>query len=325
MQFRPLGRTGIRVSEVGFGAWGIGGAMWQGGEDEAALAALAAAVDAGCTFIDTALAYGDGHSERLVAKALAGRKEPPAVATKIPPKNQVWPAKPGTPLAAAFPAEWVKTCAERSADNLGRTVDLLQFHVWRDEWLKAPEWRLVEKTLHQLVAAGALRHVGISINDHDPASALEAVRHVDLISVVQVIYNIFDRSPEAELFPACRERQVGVIARVPLDEGGLTGKIVPGVTFPPEDWRLGYFRGDRSAQVAARVAKLQPVLLKESKTLVEGALRFCLSHPDVSTVIPGMRTPEHARANCAVSDGRALSPALLKELTAHEWARNFYE
>jgi aryl-alcohol dehydrogenase-like predicted oxidoreductase len=324
MHYRQLGRTGIRVSEVGFGAWGIGGAMWQGSKDDAALAALGAALDAGCTFIDTALAYGNGHSERLIAKALAGRKEEVAIASKVAPKNQVWPAKPGTPLTAAFPADWVKKSAERSAEYLGRTVDVLQFHVWRDEWLKAPEWRQVEKALHQLIAAGVLRHVGVSINDHDPASALEAVRHVDLISVVQVIYNVFDQSPEAELFPACRERQVGVIARVPLDEGGLTGAIHRGIAFPPGDWRHGYFKGDRPAQVAERVAKLQPVLLRESKTLVEGALRFCLSHPDVSTVIPGMRTPEHARANCAVSDGRALSPALLRELQGHAWARNFY-
>ncbi len=325
MHYRQLGRTGIRVSEVGFGAWGIGKAMWQGAEDDTSVAALRAALDAGCTFVDTALAYGNGHSERLVRKALEGRTEAVAVASKIPPKNQQWPARPGTPLTAAFPADWVKKCAERSADSLGRTLDLIQFHVWRDEWLTAPEWRLVEKTLHQLQAAGVLRFAGISINDHDPTSALEAVRRVDLISVVQVIYNVFDRSPEDALFAACRERQVGVIARVPLDEGGLTGKIAPGVTFPKDDWRHGYFKGDRPAQVAARVAKLQPVLLKESKTLVEGALRFCLSHPAVSTVIPGMRTPDHARANCAVSDGRTLSPGLLQELRAHEWRRNFYD
>jgi len=325
MRYRQLGRTGITVSEIGYGAWGIGGAMWQGGGDDDAVAALGAALDAGCTFIDTALAYGNGHSERLVAKALAGRKEPVAVASKIPPKNQVWPAKPGTPLAAAFPADWVKKCAERSAANLGRPVDLLQLHVWRDEWLKAPEWRQVEKTLQLLIASGELRHVGISINDHDPGTALEAVRQVDLFSVVQVIYNVFDQSPEAELLPACRERKIGVIARVPFDEGGLTGKIVPGVTFPPDDWRHRYFQGDRPAQVAARVAKLQPVLLREAKTLPEGALRFCLSHPDVSTVIPGMRTTEHAKANCAVSDGRVLSAGLLQELKAHAWERNFYD
>lgn len=325
MQFRQLGRTGIRVSEIGFGAWGIGGAMWQGGDDDRARAALAAALDAGCTFIDTALAYGNGHSEQVIATVLAGRTGPVAVASKVPPKNQVWPAKPGTPLAAAFPAEWVQRCAERSAEYLGRAVDLLQFHVWRDEWLADPAWREVEQTLGQLAAAGVLRHVGISINDHDPGTALEAVRRVDVIEVVQVIYNVFDRSPEAALFAACRERQVGVIARVPFDEGGLTGTIAPGVTFPNGDWRHEYFRGDRPAQVAARVAKLQPLLLREARTLPEGALRFCLSAPAVSTVIPGMRTPDHARANCAVSDGRVLSAGLLEELRPHAWDRNFYQ
>ena len=169
------------------------------------------------------------------------------------------------------------------------------------------------------------RHVGISINDHDPESALEAVRQVDLFSVAQVIYNIFDRTPEERLFPACVERNVGVIARVPFDEGGLTGAIAPGVTFPPDDWRRRYFRGDRPAQVAERVARLRPVLLREADTLAEGALRFCLSHATVSTVIPGMRTPAHAAANCAVADGRRLTPGLLAELKAHAWPRNFYE
>jgi aryl-alcohol dehydrogenase-like predicted oxidoreductase len=325
MRFRQLGKTGLSVSEIGFGAWGIGGAMWQGSDDETSLAALGAALDAGCTFVDSALAYGDGHSERLVGRMVRGRPEPVALATKVPPQNQQWPARAGVPLADVFPAGYVERCATTSAENLGRVVDVLQFHVWRDEWLGEPEWRAVERTLGRLVAAGVLRHVGISINDHEPASALEAVRQLDLVSVVQVIYNVFDRTPEEELFAACLERHVGVIARVPFDEGGLTGAIVPGVTFPPADWRQRYFRGDRPAQVAERVARLRPVLLREAATLAEGALRFCLSHPAVSTVIPGMRTPAHARANCAVSDGRPLSAGLLAELTAHAWPRNFYE
>ena len=325
MRYRQLGRTGIRVSEIGFGAWGIGGSMWQGSRDEESLEALTAALDRGCNFIDTALAYGTGHSEKLVARALARRAEVVAVASKVPPKNQVWPALPGTPLAAAFPAEWVRRCALRSAENLGRTVDVLQLHVWRDEWLADREWIEVERELERLIAEGALRHVGISINDHEPASALEAVRRRDIISVVQVIYNIFDQSPEAELFPACVEREVGVIARVPLDEGGLTGGIVPGVAFPEGDWRRRYFGGDRPARVAERIAKLEPVLLAEAASLTEGALRFCLSHGAVSTVVPGMRTAAHARANCAVSDGRPLSPDLLRELKSHAWTRNYYE
>ena len=325
MHHRPLGRTGLTVSEIGFGAWGIGGAMWQGGDDDTGLAALATALDAGCTFIDTALAYGSGHSEQLIARALAARAEPIAVATKIPPKDMVWPAQPGVPLTVAFPADYVRRCAERSAENLGRPIDVLQFHVWRDEWLRESAWAEVEATLGRLLSEGTLRHVGISINDHEPDSALEAVRHADLVSVVQVIHNIFDQSPEQQLYPACRERGVGVIVRVPFDEGGLTGKIVPGVTFPPGDWRHRYFRDDRPAQVAARVERLRPVLLREASSLTEGALRFCLSHPDVSTVIPGMRTPEHARENCRVSDGRLLSAGLLAELRKHAWPRNYYE
>jgi aryl-alcohol dehydrogenase-like predicted oxidoreductase len=325
MKYRTLGKTGWRVSEIGFGAWGIGGAMWQGGDDRTALEALHAALDLGCTFIDTALAYGDGHSERLIAQVLSARPEAIIVASKVPPDNRVWPALPGTPLKACFPAGYVRECAERSADNLARPVDLLQFHVWRDEWLDDPDWPVVEHTLQTLVQAGTVRRIGISVNDHEPHSALRAVREWDLLAAVQVIYNVFDQTPARELFPACRERNIGVIARVPLDEGGLTGKINPMTSFPQGDWRMRYFRDNRRAEVESRARALEPVLLKEAQSLPEGAIRFCLSHPAVSTVIPGMRSPEHARANAAVSDGRVLSPALLAELAGHAWERNFYQ
>ncbi len=325
MKLRRLGRTGCTVSEIGFGAWGIGGAMWQGGDDDAALAALAAAFDLGVDFVDTALAYGDGHSETLVGRAVAARREAILVASKIPPQDRVWPAKPGTRLASVFSADYVKRCAETSARNLGRPVDILQFHVWRDEWLAEAEWRRVERALSDLIAAGTVRHVGISNTEHDPRSALEAVRHCDLIECLQVIFNIFDQSPARELLPACAARDVGVIVRVPFDEGGLTGAIRPGVRFPRGDWRWRYFGGDRPAQVAARVERLRPALLREAGSLAEGALRFCLSHDAVGTVIAGMRTSEHARQNCAASDGRRLTPALLEELKQHAWERNFYE
>jgi aryl-alcohol dehydrogenase-like predicted oxidoreductase len=324
MRYRQLGRTGCTVSEIGFGAWGIGGAMWLGSDDESALAALAASFDLGVTFVDTALAYGDGHSERLIARAVAGRREALVIATKLPPANRIWPAPAGTPLAAAYPADHVRRCAETSAQNLGRPLDLLQFHVWQDAWLGEDGWKGVERTLGSLVAAGTVRHVGISINDHDPDNGLEAVRHCDLVECVQVIYNIFDQGPQRRLLPTCVERRVGVIVRVPFDEGGLTGTVRPGVTYPPGDWRNRYFGGDRPAEVAARVARLEPVLLREARTLAEGALRFCLSHEAVGTVIPGMRTAAHARDNCAVSDGRRLTPGLLGELKEHEWKRNFY-
>ena len=325
MKYRQLGRTGCTVSEIGFGAWGIGGAMWQGGDDEEAIAALHASFDLGVNFVDTAFAYGDGHSERLVGRAVAARKEPIVVATKLPPSDRVWPAKPGTTLKQVFAAEYVKRMAETSAANLGRPVDVLQFHVWRDEWLGEAEWTKVERVLSDLVAKGTVRHVGVSNTEHDPASALEAVRRCDLIECLQVIYNVFDQSPERALLPACLERNVGVIVRVPLDEGGLTGAIKPGVTFPKGDWRHKYFRGDRPAEVERRVQRLQPLLLKEAGSVAEGALRFCLSHDATSTVIAGMRTAAHARANAAASDGRRLTAGLLEELKKHEWLRNYYE
>jgi len=324
MEERALGRSGLRVSAVGFGAWGIGGGMWLGSDDASAHATLRAALEGGCTFYDTALVYGDGHSESLVAAALKDWKRHVTVATKVPPKNRVWPAIRGTALRDAFPADYVRRCIEESAGRLERTIDLIQLHVWRDDWLADPGWPAVERVIEALMAAGTIRAFGISINDHDPASALEAVRRCELLTSVQVIYNVFDRSPEKELFPLCRERKVGVIARVPLDEGGLTGTIRPDTTFPPGDFRNVYFAGDRKAEVARRFDALRPLLTEEAASPVEGALRFCLSHPDVTTVIPGMRTVEHVRANLAVGDGRKLSPGLLTRLEAHAWPRSFY-
>jgi len=324
MEQRVLGRTGFQVSAVGFGAWGIGGAMWQGSHDARSIAALHAALEAGCTFIDTALAYGDGHSERLIARALAGTSSPITIASKVPPLNREWPARRGIPLTQVFPADHVRRCAEQSAHNLGRAVDLLQLHVWRDEWLRERGWVEVEAAIAALIAAGTIRSFGLSINDHDPGSALEAVRRCELVASVQVIYNVFDRSPERRLFPLCRERNVGVIARVPFDEGSLAGAVKPDTVFPPGDFRAVYFAGDRKRAADSRVRALEPLLCEEAGSLAEGALRFCLSHDAVSTVIPGMRTAEHARANCAAGDGRRLSPALLTRLEAHAWPRNWY-
>lgn len=314
----------MKVSTIGFGAWGIGGTMWRGSDDEQALAAIKAALDSGCTFIDTALAYGEGHSERLIAQARAKSKGHFTVATKVPPLNGRWPARKGVPLSRVFPAAYVRGCALRSAENLGQAPDLLQLHVWQDAWLDEPGWHEVEDTVASLIKEGTIRHFGISINDHDPASALEAVRRCELISSVQVIYNVFDQSPEERLFPLCRERNVGVIARVPLDEGGLTGAIGPDTKFPRGDWRNQYFAGSRKAEVAERVEKLTPLLKEEAGSLVEGAIRFCLSHEAVTTVIPGMRTAEHARANCRLGDAKPLSPSLRAKLKAHAWPRNWY-
>jgi aryl-alcohol dehydrogenase-like predicted oxidoreductase len=321
MRTRPLGRTGMQVSEIGFGAWGIGGAQWIGARDEESRRALHRAIDLGVNLVDTALAYGNGHSERLVGRVARERRETLYVATKVPPKNLVWPAPRGVPVDENYPPDHVVRSAETSLRNLGsERIDLLQLHTWLDDYLDQDGWR---DALLGLKRQGKVRAVGISVNDHDPGSALRAVES-GLFDTVQVIYNVFDQTPEQRLLPLCREMGVGVLARVPFDEGGLTGTITPETTFPDGDWRHAYFAGDRKRQVWERNQRLQALLGAEAGTLPELALRFCLAHEAVSTVIPGMRRVESVEANVAVSDGRSLSPPLRAELRRHAWPRNFY-
>lgn len=317
MKYRTLGRTGIEVSEVGYGAWGIGGIQWTGGDDDEAVRALNLAIDNGLNFIDTALAYGGGHSERLVGKVARSRSEQIYIATKVPPKNQQWPAQ-AVSLEEVFPADYIIQCTEKSLRNLGvETIDLQQLHVWHDNWAERTEW--VEALL-KLREQGKIRYFGISINDYQPTNVIKALRtgHID---AVQVIYNIFEQAPQDELYPVCQELNIGVLARVPFDEGGLTGAIRSDTVFPEDDFRSFFFRGDRKQKVFDRVEKLKSLLSEEATTLPELALRFTLSHDVVSTVIPGMRSTKHVMSNIACSDGRKLSAELLNQLKAFAWDR----
>jgi aryl-alcohol dehydrogenase-like predicted oxidoreductase len=321
MKSRALGKIIPSVSEIGYGAWGIGGAMWKESDDAESMTSLKLAVDRGVTFFDTALAYGDGHSEQLIGKLRKETAAPIVIATKIPPKNLKWPAPTGIPFHEAFPKAYIIGCTERSLKNLDvEQIEVQQFHVWSDDWAGADEiWSAIET----LKRDGKIKAFGISVNDHQPGSVLKAAK-TGMIDTFQVIYNIFDQSPEAELFPLCQELGIGVIVRVPFDEGGLTGAIRPDTTFPPSDWRNNYFRGERKREVFERVEKLKGLLGNEATTLPELALRFILSHPAVSTVIPGMRKPANVAANTAASDGRLLSEQLRSELKRHAWMRNFY-
>jgi aryl-alcohol dehydrogenase-like predicted oxidoreductase len=240
----------------------------------------------------------------------------------VPPRNSIWPAAEGVPLDEVFPAGYVRECAERSLRNLGMdAVDLLQLHVWNDEWTDRDALVAEVDDLRQ---EGKIRHFGISINDHQPANGLGLVES-GAVDTVQVIYNVFDQSPEDELFPACREHDVGVIARVPLDEGGLTGRIGPDTEFAEDDFRDFYFRGDRKREVHERVRAIASDLGIEEDELAEVALRFVMSEPTVSTVIPGMRSLRNVERNVAVSDGRALTGEQRERLRAHRWVRNFYD
>jgi len=321
VKYRPLGSTGIEASEIGYGAWGIGGSQWGGADDEESIQALHRAIDLGLNFIDTALAYGNGRSERVVGQVVRERPESIYVATKVPPKNLIWPAPAGIPADEAFPGEHIRACAERSLSNLGlERIDLLQLHVWSDEWADQGDWR---EAVDELRSSGKIGSFGVSINDHQPDNAVRVIE-AGAVDTVQVIYNVFDQSPEDELFPACREHGVGVIARVPLDEGGLTGRIGPDTEFADDDFRGSYFRGERKRELQEHVSAITADLGIADEELAEIALRFVLSEPTVSTVIPGMRSVRNVERNVAVSDGRGVPEEWRENLRAHRWVRNFY-
>src|SRR5271166_1065739 len=320
MQYRTFGKSGINVSDIGYGAWGIGKSMWIGANDDESLRSLIAARDAGVNFFDTALAYGDGHSEQLIARAF-GKSPDVIIASKVPPKDLVWDVNAGDPLQKTFPRKYVLSCLDLTLKHLGRErIDIYQFHTWHDDWALDPEW---QETVRDMTSSGKVRLVGISVQNHQPANVLKAL-DTGLVDSVQVIYNIFDQSPEDELFAYCEKNGIGVIARVPFDEGSLTGKITPDTTFPEGDFRNMYFTGGRKQEAWERALAIALDLDISIDELPEMALRFCLSHPVVSTVIPGMRNTKHVAANTAASEAGPLPGKVLHKLRQHRWVRNFY-
>jgi aryl-alcohol dehydrogenase-like predicted oxidoreductase len=317
MQYRTFGRTGWKVSEVGYGMWGMAG--WTGSDDEESHASLDRAIALGCNFFDTAWAYGEGHSERLLGATL--RRHPGVrlyVATKIPPKNRRWPALASYSLDEVFPADYIREYTEKSLANIGvSTLDLQQLHVWSDTWASDERW---QRALRALKEEGLVRALGISVNRWQPANVLRAL-DTGLIDSVQVVYNVFDQSPQDELLPYCRKHDIAVIARVPFDEGSLTDTLTPSSTWPAGDFRNLYFQKENLDATLARVARLRPAVPR-GMTMPELALRHILEHPAVSTVIPGMRKLRHVEANLAASDGRRLPPGLMDELRTHRWERS---
>lgn len=316
MRYRKFGRLDWKVSEVGYGMWGLAG--WTGRDDAETRQSLQLAVDLGCNFFDTALAYGDGHSETLLGELV--RNNPGkglVVASKIPPKNRTWPSRRGFKLDDVFPADYIRSSTEVSLKNLGLpSLDLMQFHVWEDDWAADDRW---QKAVASLKADGLVKAIGVSVNRWEPANVLRTLRS-GLIDAVQVIYNVFDQNPEDELFPACRELGVAVIARVPFDEGTLTGTLTKDSKWPEGDWRNTYFVPANLAASVERADRLKP-LVPAGMTMAEMALRFVLSNPDVATVIPGMRKERNVRANVAASDAGPLPKELLDRLKPHRWVR----
>jgi aryl-alcohol dehydrogenase-like predicted oxidoreductase len=316
MKYRALGRTGFQVSDIAHGLWGMSG--WSESNDDESREAIQLAIDLGCNFFDTAWAYGDGKSDGLLGEALTGNKGKRIyAASKIPPKNLRWPASPKDKYTDVFPADHVFKYANRIREKLqSDSIDLLQFHVWDDSWTDHPEFR---STVEKLKQDGMIRSFGLSLNRWEPENGLKAIR-TGLVDVVQVIYNIFDQAPEGKLFPLCQDMNIGVIARVPLDEGSLGGKMTPQTKFPSSDWRARYFGPENLAATLPRVDALKEIT-PSGMTLPDMALRFVLSHPAVSTTIIGMRKLDHVRQNVALSDAGPLDEDLLKKLKKHRWDR----
>ena len=321
MRYRRFGRLGWQVSEVGYGMWGIAGGEggWTGANDKSGMRALQLAVDLGCTFFDTAWIYSRGHSEELLGELLRANPDKElTIATKIPPKDRNFPSTRESKLKEVFPADHIREYTEKSLANLGvDSLDLLQFHVWEDSWADDDRW---QEPISELKRQGLVRGIGISINRWEPTNVLRALK-TGLIDTVQVIYNVFDQSPEDELFPVCQNEGIGVIARVPFDEGTLTGTLTKDSTWPEGDWRNGYFVPENLCPAVERADRLKE-LVPDGMTLPELVLRFILANPAVSTVIPGMRKENHVRANLAASGAAALPSDLLAALRAHRWDRD---
>lgn len=320
MEYRALGKTGLEVSEIGYGAWGIGASNWVGAHEADSVKALNRAIDLGVNFIDTARGYGD--SERIVGKVVRDRGGTVLVATKVPPKNGRFPAPAGLDPADTFPGSHIRSSLEESLRVSGlESFDVFQFHVWSDEWIGRGDWL---ETITDLKQEGKIRCFGASINDYQPENAIQLIETGE-VDTVQVIYNAFHQQPEQHLLPACQEHGVGVIVRVSLDEGGLTGRTTADSTFPEGDFRNSYFGGDRAAQVEQRVDQLTRDLGIGKDQIADTALRYVLDSPAVSTVIAGMRSLRNVERNCATSDGRQLTPEQHATIATHRWERNFYQ
>ena len=316
MQYRTFGRSGWQVSEIGYGMWGMGG--WTGSDDEESLSSLDLAIELGCNFFDTAWAYGEGHSERLLGQTIKKHSDKKLyAASKIPPKNRTWPARDHFKLDEVFPSDYIIEYVHKSLDNLGtNSIDLMQFHVWNDLWAIDESW---QKTVSDLKSQGLIRAMGVSINRWEPTNAVQTLR-TGLIDAVQVVYNVFDQNPEDELFPVCQELDIAVIARVPFDEGTLTGNLTKDSKWPTGDFRNLYFSEPNLSQSVDRAESLRKIV-PSGMTMPELALRFILEHPAVSTIIPGMRKPQNVRSNIAASDGKKLDSTLMQELRKHRWER----
>lgn len=313
---RKFGVTQWDISEIGYGMWGMGD--WTESDDLLSAKSLDLAVERGVNFFDTAWAYGRGRSERLLGDLV--RRHPDKkifTASKIPAQNFKWPARPEYTLEESYPASHIVQYTEKTLKNLGlEQVDLMQFHTWDDGWSDREEW---QRAVEDLKSSGKIAAMGISVNRWEPENGIEALK-TGKLDAVQVIYNIFDQAPEDVLFPLCENLNIAVIARVPFDEGTLTGNLTKETRFPKNDWRASYFVPENLIPSVERADRLRS-LIPEGMTMAEMALRFIVMNSVVSTVIPGMRKDKNVLMNTRISDGKGLSKELHQELRKHRWDR----
>ena len=315
MKYRKFGKQDWKVSEVGYGMWGMAG--WSGSNDEQSFEALNKAIELGCNFFDTAWVYGAGKSEQILAEVVKRHKEQKLyLATKIPPMLDEWPPKKSRHLEEVFSYEYIIDYAEKSLLNLGtESIDLLQFHVWEDHWAESETW---QKAIDKLKTEGKVQAFGISVNRWEPANCMDTLK-TGLIDSIQVIYNVFDQAPEDELLPYCQANNIAVIARVPFDEGSLTGSLTKESTWPDGDFRNVYFGEENLNPTLDRVELLKKDV-PEGMSLAEMALRFIISNPAITTTIPGMRRVQNAEKNMEVA-GNPLNEEQIKILKKHRWDR----
>ncbi len=326
MQYRILGKTGLKVSSIGCGTWGFANDTdaWVGATKKESEAALFLALDQGVNFIDTARVYGEGLAEEWLGEMLQKTSQKQVlVATKMTPLNQQWSGMVGTPISEAFPKQHIIDQVDASLRALRRDyLDVVYFHVWEDEWSDVPSWK---EAVTELTQAGKVRFWGISTNDFQPTNCLKACQ-TGLISVIMTIFNIFAQEPISELLPAVKKMNLGLVSRVPLDEGGLSGSYTHDTEFPEGDFRQTYFSKDRLVQLNKHLDALRPLIKKSNaKNVAEFALRYVLSFPEVTVAVPGMRRQKYVIANTKVSDLPPLPQGVLEEMPKHAWFRNFYD
>jgi aryl-alcohol dehydrogenase-like predicted oxidoreductase len=318
MKHRTFGRLGWQVSQIGFGAWALGGGAWGQQSDDESIAALHRAIDLGVNLIDTAAGYGNGRSERVIAQALQGRRDKVLLVSKTPPQKGPWPPMPHDAVEERYPESYLRTNLEERLRNLRvDCLDVLLLHVWSRSWNRDPA---PLETLRRLTQEGKIRAFGISTPDHDQ-DQLNTLLATGAIDVIQIVYNIFEQQPAAEALPVALDNGVAVMGRLVFDEGSLTGKLTTDTRFPEGDFRNNYFRGDRLPETVKRVEKVRAELAGSGYTLPQAAIQFALAHPAMSTVIPGMRNVAQVEANLAAGDMPPLHAALMEKLYKHIWNR----